>query len=40
MTVAQRVYEQAKLLPEALAWEALDFMLFLRDGRNVASGVI
>lgn len=31
MTVADQVYEQAKLLPEPLAREALDFVLFLRD---------
>jgi hypothetical protein len=31
MTVAEQVYEQAKLLPEALALEALDFVLFLRE---------
>ena len=31
MTVAEQVYEQAKLLPEPLAREALDFVLFLRD---------
>jgi hypothetical protein len=30
MTVAEQVYEQAKLLPEPLAREALDFVLFLR----------
>jgi hypothetical protein len=31
MTVAEQVYEQARLLPEPLAREALDFVLFLRD---------
>jgi hypothetical protein len=31
MTVAEQVFEQAKLLPEPLAREALDFVLFLRD---------
>ncbi len=31
MTVAEQVYEQAKLLPEPLAREALDFVLFLRE---------
>jgi hypothetical protein len=31
MTVAEQVYEQAKLLPEPLAREALDFVMFLRD---------
>lgn len=30
MTVAEQVYEQAKLLPDVLAQEALDFVLFLR----------
>ncbi len=30
MTVADQVYEQAKLLPQPLAQEALDFVLFLR----------
>ena len=30
MTVADQVYEQAKLLPQALAQEALDFVRFLR----------
>jgi hypothetical protein len=30
MTVAEEVYEQAKLLPDALAQAALDFVLFLR----------
>lgn len=30
MTVAEQVYEQAKLLPQPLAQEALDFVLFLR----------
>jgi len=31
MTVAEQVFEQAKLLPEPLAREALDFVLFLRE---------
>jgi hypothetical protein len=31
MTVADQVYEQAKQLPEPLAREALDFVLFLRE---------
>ncbi len=31
MTVAEQVYEQAKLLPEPLAQEVLDFVLFLRN---------
>jgi hypothetical protein len=30
MTVAEQVYEQARLLPPSLAQEALDFVLFLR----------
>ena len=30
MTIADQVYEQAKLLPQPLAREALDFVLFLR----------
>ena len=30
MTVAEQVYEQAKLLPQPLVQEALDFVLFLR----------
>jgi len=31
MSVADQLCEQAKLLSEALAREALDFVLFLRD---------
>lgn len=30
MTLADQLFEQAKLLPEPLAREALDFVLFLR----------
>jgi hypothetical protein len=30
MTVAEQLYEQAKLLPQPLVQEALDFVLFLR----------
>jgi hypothetical protein len=30
MTLADQVFEQAKQLPDALAQEALDFVLFLR----------
>jgi hypothetical protein len=30
MTIAGQVYEQTKRLPEPLAREALDFVLFLR----------
>ncbi len=31
MGVADQLYEQARLLPEPLAREALDFVLFLRE---------
>jgi hypothetical protein len=31
MTLAEQLFEQAKLLPEPLAQEALDFVLFLRE---------
>ncbi len=31
MTVPEQGFEQAKLLPEPLAREALDFILFLRE---------
>jgi hypothetical protein len=34
MSVADQVFEQAKLLPEHLAQEALDFVLFLRSRRE------
>jgi hypothetical protein len=49
MTVAEQLYEQAKLLPQPLAQEALDFVLFLRarqdrgewrDLMNAQSGVL
>jgi hypothetical protein len=30
MNVAKQIYEQTKLLPQPLAQEALDFVLFLR----------
>jgi hypothetical protein len=49
MTVAEQLYEQARLLPEPLAQEALDFVLFLRarqgrgdlrDLMNAQSGVL
>jgi Protein of unknown function (DUF2281) len=49
MTVAEELYEQAKLLPQPLVQEALDFVLFLRarqdrgEGRdlmNAQSGVL
>jgi hypothetical protein len=36
MTVAEQVYEQAKLLPEPLAQEVLDFALFLRSRQERA----
>jgi hypothetical protein len=32
MTIADQLFEQAKQLPEPLAREALDFVLFLRAG--------
>lgn len=38
MTVAEQVYEQTKLLPEPLAQEALDFVLFLRACHERAEG--
>ena len=38
MTVAEQVYEQTKLLPEPLAQEALDFVLFLRTRQERAEG--
>jgi hypothetical protein len=31
MTLAEQLFEQAKLLPDPLAQEALDFVLFLRE---------
>jgi probable addiction module antidote protein len=31
MTTADQIYEQARLLPDPLAREALDFVLFLRE---------
>ena len=34
MTVAEQLYEQAKLLPQPLAQEALDFVLFLRSRQD------
>jgi hypothetical protein len=49
MTVAEQLFEQARLLPEPLAREALDFVLFLRarqdrgdlrDLMNAQSGVL
>ena len=49
MTVVDRLYEQAKLLPQPLVQEALDFVLFLRarqergewrDLMNAQTGVL
>ncbi|MPZ55605.1 MAG: DUF2281 domain-containing protein [Rhizobiales bacterium] len=34
MTTADTVYEQVKTLPEALAREVLDFVVFLRERRD------
>jgi hypothetical protein len=36
MTIADMVYSQVKLLPDPLAREVLDFVGFLREGRNRA----
>jgi len=36
MTIADMVYNQVKLLPEPLAREVLDFVGFLREGRDRA----
>lgn len=36
MTIADMVYNQVKLLPEPLAREVLDFIGFLREGRDRA----
>jgi hypothetical protein len=36
MTIADMVYEQVKLLPEPFAREVLDFVSFLREGRDCA----
>jgi hypothetical protein len=33
MTLAERLFEQANLLPDPLVQEALDFVLFLRERR-------
>jgi hypothetical protein len=35
MTIADRVYSQVTLLPESLAREVLDFVGFLREGRDL-----
>ena len=34
MTIADMVYSQVKLLPDPLAREVLDFVDFLREGRD------
>jgi hypothetical protein len=34
MTIADLVYKQVKLLPDPLAREVLDFVGFLREGRD------
>jgi len=36
MTIADQVYSQVKLLPEPLAREVLQFIGYLRDGRDRA----
>jgi hypothetical protein len=36
MTIADMVYSQVKLLPDPLAREVLDFVGFLREGRDRA----
>jgi hypothetical protein len=36
MTIADMVYRQVKLLPDPLAREVLDFVGFLREGRDRA----
>jgi hypothetical protein len=36
MTIAELVYSQVKLLPDPLAREVLDFVGFLREGRDRA----
>jgi hypothetical protein len=36
MTIADLVYKQVKLLPDPLAREVLDFVGFLREGRDRA----
>jgi hypothetical protein len=36
MTIAEMVYRQVKLLPDPLAREVLDFVGFLREGRDRA----
>jgi hypothetical protein len=38
MTVAEELYEQAKLLPQPLVQEALDFVLFLRARQDRGEG--
>jgi len=34
MTIADMVYEQVKALPDQLAREVLDFVVYLRDRRD------
>ena len=36
MSIAELVYSQVKLLPDPLAREVLDFVGFLREGRDRA----
>lgn len=36
MTIADLVYRQVKLLPDSLAREVLDFVSYLREGRDRA----
>ena len=36
MTIADMVHKQVQLLPEPLAREVLDFIGFLREGRDYA----
>ena len=36
MTIADMVYSQVKLLPDPLAREVLDFVGYLREGRDRA----
>ena len=34
MSIADQIYEQVKMLPEPLAREVLDFVVFLRERRD------
>jgi len=38
MTIADRVYEEVKTLPDPLAREVLDFVAFLRERGDRAEG--